>query len=141
MPALDADLLCRVLYRLANLVLAASALGIAALIVARDPAGARSRGSEPLGLVFALVFLAIGLRAAVRVWAPASVRGEVTALIVVDWLAAAATVTFLLLRRRYGVFIETRRPRARVRDRVRAEGPRGARAGPGQRGAAAARSS
>ena len=44
-----------------------------------------------------------------RVWASPSPLSEdgATALIVVDWIAAAVTFTFLLLRRRYKVFIET----------------------------------
>ena len=98
-----------VLYRLANVVLAASALGVAALIVAairRRPAPRL----EPLGAVFCLVFLAIGAHAAVRVWAaaPAEIQGNTVAmLIAVDWVAAAATVAFLLLHRRYSIFIES----------------------------------
>jgi signal transduction histidine kinase/ActR/RegA family two-component response regulator len=59
--------------------------------------------------VFALVFLGVGVRAAVRVWAtPWSLpEGALPTIIAVDWLAAGATFTFLLLRRRYAVFIET----------------------------------
>src|SRR5438445_313195 len=96
------------LFRLANVVLAASALGIAALII-RAIHHRASRRVEPLGVVFALVFLGIGLRAAVRVWAtPWTLpEGAAATLIAVDWLAAGATFTFLLLRRRYAVFIET----------------------------------
>jgi len=96
------------LYRLANLVLAGSAFGVAVLIVQAIHHRA-SRRVEPLGVIFALVFLGIGLRAAVRVWAspwPLSEDGATT-LIVVDWIAAAVTFTFLFLRRRYKVFIET----------------------------------
>ena len=95
-------------FRLANVVLAASALGIAALII-RAIHHRASRRVEPLGVVFALVFLGIGLRAAVRVWAtPWTLpEGAAATLIAVDWLAAGATFTFLLLRRRYAVFIET----------------------------------
>src|SRR5262245_31057572 len=96
------------LYRLANLILGGSALGVAFLIVR----AIRHRASpriEPLGLVFALVFLAIGLRAAVRVLAPPWSLAESpgTAVIVADWLCAAATFTFLFIRHRYKVFIET----------------------------------
>ena len=97
------------LYRLANLVLAASALGVAALIM-RAIHRRVSRRVEPLGIVFALVFVAIGLVAAVRVWAVPAIPADpstAATLIMVDALAAAVTVTFLLLRRRYGVFIET----------------------------------
>src|SRR5438128_959961 len=95
-------------FRLANVVLAASALGIAALII-RAIHHRASRRVEPLGVVFALVFLGIGLRAAVRVWAtPWTLpEGAAATLIAVDWLAVGATFTFLLLRRRYAVFIET----------------------------------
>ncbi|HEU4370187.1 MAG TPA: ATP-binding protein [Methylomirabilota bacterium] len=96
------------LYRLANVVLAASALGVAALI-GRTIRHRASQRVEPLGVVFALVFLAIGVGASVRVWAtpwtmPEGVANTVTAA---DWLAAAATFTFLLLHRRYKIFIET----------------------------------
>src|SRR4029453_1128537 len=97
------------LYRLANLVLAASALGVATLIV-RAIHRRVSRRVEPLGIVFALVFVAIVLLATVRVWATAIIPADpsmAVTLIVVDPLAAAVTVTFLLLRRHYGVFIET----------------------------------
>src|SRR4030095_2543312 len=94
------------LYRLANLALAASAFGVAILIV-RAIHHRASQRVEPLGVVFALVFLGIGLRAAVQVWAspwPLSEDGATT-LIVVDWIAAAVTFSFLFLRRRYKVFI------------------------------------
>src|SRR5438128_245454 len=76
-------------FRLANVVLAASALGIAALII-RAIHHRASRRVEPLGVVFALVFLGIGLRAAVRVWAtPWTLpEGAAATLIAVDWLAA-----------------------------------------------------
>src|ERR687892_1235665 len=96
------------LYRLANLVLAASALGIAVLI-ARAIRRRASQRVEPLAIVFALVFLAAGVRAAVRVWAGpwAMPEGIAATVISVDWLAAAATFTFLFLRRRYKIFIET----------------------------------
>jgi signal transduction histidine kinase/ActR/RegA family two-component response regulator len=95
------------LYRLANLLLAGSALGVAVLIV-RAILHRASPRVEPLGVILALVFLGIGLRAVVRVWIwwPAS-EGAVTALVLVDWLAAAATFAVLLLRRRYKAFIET----------------------------------
>jgi signal transduction histidine kinase/CheY-like chemotaxis protein len=104
MPLPSAELL----YRLANFVLAASALGIAALIV-RTIQRRASQRVEPLGVIFALVFLAVGLRAAVRVWAApwALDEGAATTVIVVDWLAAGATFTFLFLRHRYKIFIET----------------------------------
>jgi signal transduction histidine kinase/ActR/RegA family two-component response regulator len=97
------------LYRLANLVLAASSLAVAALIV-RTIHRRVSRRVEPLGVVFALVFVALGVLAAVRVWAVPALPADpsmVVTLIVVDALAAAVVVTCLLQRRRYGVFIET----------------------------------
>ncbi|HET7340891.1 MAG TPA: ATP-binding protein [Methylomirabilota bacterium] len=104
MPVPSAELL----YRLANVVLGASALGVAALII-RAIHHRAARRAEPLGVVFALVFLGIGLCAAVRVWAtPWMVPAEVApTMIAIDWLAAGATFTFLLLRHRYAVFIET----------------------------------
>jgi signal transduction histidine kinase/ActR/RegA family two-component response regulator len=96
------------LHRLANVVLAASSLGIAALIV-RAIQNRASQRVEPLGVVFAMVFMAIGARAAVRVWAgPMTVpESGIPTIVVVDWLAAAATFTFLFLKNRYKVFIET----------------------------------
>ena len=101
LPSLD------LLYRLANLVLATSAFGIALLIV-RAIHHRASQRVEPLGVVFALVFLGVGLRAAVRVWAAPPLSEEIgVTLVVVDWLAAGVTFTFLFLRRRYKVFIET----------------------------------
>jgi len=95
------------IYRLANLVLATSALGIAALIVRAIHHRASAR-VEPLGVIFALVFLGTGLSAAVRVWAPWTLPDAASpTLTIVDSLAACATFTFLFLRRRYKVFIET----------------------------------
>ena len=81
-----------------------SALGVATLIVAAI-GRRRAWQPEPLGVVFCLVFLAIGVRAAVRVWT-GSVAVATPALVVVDWLAAAAAVAFLSLHARYGVFID-----------------------------------
>jgi signal transduction histidine kinase/ActR/RegA family two-component response regulator len=60
---------------------------------------------EPLGIVFCLVFLALGIRAAVRVWA-ANAAPHPPALIVVDWIMAAAALAFLMLHGRYGVLID-----------------------------------
>jgi len=81
-----------------------SALGVATLIVAAI-GRRRAWQPEPLGVVFCLVFLAIGVRAAVRVWT-GSVAVATPALVVVDWLAAAAAVAFLSLHARYAVFID-----------------------------------
>src|SRR3989475_7207681 len=60
---------------------------------------------EPLGVVFCLVFVAIGVRAAVRVWA--GTAGAVPpVMVVMDGVAAAAAVAFLALHSRYGVLID-----------------------------------
>jgi signal transduction histidine kinase/ActR/RegA family two-component response regulator len=95
------------LLRFANLVLGVSALTVALLIlfeIRRRP----TRRREPLGSVFCVVFLAIGVRAAVRMVSGEPVPANLTAtVIVVDWLAALAAVAFLLQRRRYQVFIES----------------------------------
>src|SRR5262245_28349128 len=93
------------LYCFANLILAASALGVAALIVGTLHRRV-SRRVEPLGLVF----VAIGLLTVVRVWAIPTLPADpsvAATLIVVDAIAAGVVVTALLQRRRYGVFIET----------------------------------
>src|SRR5205823_4381337 len=91
-------------YQPANLVLAASALGVATLIVVAI-GRRRAWRPAPLGVVFCLVFLAIGVRAAVRVWTGNVATAE-PVLVVVDWLAAAAAVAFLTLHGRYGVLID-----------------------------------
>src|SRR5213593_4452587 len=99
-----AALSAEILYQLANVVLAISALGVGTLIVAAI--GRRKAWQpEPLGVVFCLVFVAIGVRAAVRVWAGSAVTAS-PVLVVVDWLAAAAAVAFLALHGRYGVLID-----------------------------------
>jgi signal transduction histidine kinase/ActR/RegA family two-component response regulator len=96
------------LYRLANVVLGCSALAVAALIVLAIYRR-RPRRIEPLGLVFLLVFVAIGIRGWARVFAgelevfPVTLLGGV---VVVDWLAAATTLAFLTLNRRYAMLIE-----------------------------------
>lgn len=97
------------LYRLANLVLSASSLTAAALIVVAI--GQRPiRRVEPLGLVFAVLWLAVGVRAAVRIGAaelaavPPSFPGT---LVMVDWITALAAVGFLVFRHRYGLFVES----------------------------------
>jgi signal transduction histidine kinase/CheY-like chemotaxis protein len=92
------------LYRLANLVVAIASLSVVTLIVVaigrRD-----SRRPEPLGVVFCLVFVAVGVRSAIRVWSGVD-TGSATALVVADWILAAAAVAFLALYPRYGVFID-----------------------------------
>jgi signal transduction histidine kinase/ActR/RegA family two-component response regulator len=104
MAGLHADLL----FRLANAVLAAASISIAALIVVAISRRS-SRNLEPLGLAFLAVFLAVGLRATVR-----AIVGGLTAdgdnvglYLAVDWLGALSAVAFLALRRRYGIFIES----------------------------------
>src|SRR3989440_3682024 len=99
-PALSAALL----YQLANLVLAVAALGVATLIVVAI-GRRRAWRPEPLGVVFCLVFLAIGVRAAVRVWTGDVATAE-PVLVVVDWLAAAAAVAFLTPHGRDGVVVD-----------------------------------
>ena len=104
MPGLDAD----ILFRAANTILAVASLAIAALIVVAISRRS-SRNLEPLSLAFLAVFLAVGVRAAVRaVTGNVSVDGQnVTLLLALDWLGALAAVGFLALRRRYGIFIES----------------------------------
>jgi signal transduction histidine kinase/CheY-like chemotaxis protein len=104
MPGVNAD----ILFRLANAVLAAAALAIAGLIVVAI-SRRTSRNLEPLGLAFLGLFLAIGLRSAVRAFtAGLTDLGDHAAIyIAVDWLGAFTAVAFLALRRRYGIFIES----------------------------------
>src|SRR6266478_7184043 len=97
------------IYRLANVVLSVSALVVGALIVieiSRRPTARR----EPLGMAIALVFVAVGGRAAVRsVLEPVGnmPTGSFATIVAVDLLAAGAAVAFLALHRRYAVFIES----------------------------------
>src|SRR5438309_1171667 len=89
------------LHGIANVVVAATALtvaGVIALRISQRPAARR----EPLGIAFGLVFLAIGVNAIVRVPFPDGIF-----IVITDWLAVAAMIAFLLLHRRYGVFIES----------------------------------
>src|SRR5712691_606106 len=104
MAGVDAD----ILFRIANAVLAAASLSIAALIVVAISRRS-SRNLEPLGLAFLAVFLAVGLRATVRTAVGGLAPGNenATLYLVVDWLGALAAVAFLALRRRYGIFIES----------------------------------
>jgi signal transduction histidine kinase/ActR/RegA family two-component response regulator len=92
------------LYRLANLVITVAALGVVTLIVVAI--GRRgSRRPEPLGVVFCLVFSAVAIRSAMRVWTGAD--GEhLSALVVADSLLSVASLAFLALYQRYGVFID-----------------------------------
>ena len=96
-----------ILLRLANAVLAAASLSIAALIVLAITRR-KSRNLEPLGLAFLAVFLVVGLRATARALVGGLADGHNMGLfLVVDWIGALAAVGFLLLRRRYGIFIES----------------------------------
>src|SRR2546426_1528808 len=101
--------LAELIYRLANVVLSVSALVVGALIVieiSRRPTARR----EPLGMAIALVFVAVGGRAAVRsVLEPVGIMptGSFVTIVAVDLLAAGSAVAFLALHRRYAVFIES----------------------------------
>lgn len=96
------------LYHLANVVIAGAAIAVAVFIALRINQKSTSR-REPLGIVFCLVFLAVGVSAVVRVTLreDAAPWAMPPAVIVADWLAAAALVGFLLLRRRYGILVES----------------------------------
>jgi signal transduction histidine kinase/CheY-like chemotaxis protein len=101
-------LLGEILSRLAQVVLGASALCGAALVVVemgRRPSGRR----EPLGLALSILLLAVGTGAMVRAAVAGGGAGRPTAwaLVAADVLAAAAGVAFLALRRRYPVLIES----------------------------------
>jgi signal transduction histidine kinase/ActR/RegA family two-component response regulator len=105
MPVSSSELL----YLVANSLLAVATLSVAGVIVAairRRP----SRQVEPLSIVFCLVFLAVGLRSAIRVWAmPASELGPgvLNVIVAADWLAAFAALTLLAMRHRYSTFINS----------------------------------
>jgi signal transduction histidine kinase/ActR/RegA family two-component response regulator len=98
-----------ILYVVANGLLAVAALSVAAVIVVairRLP----SRGVEPLSVVFSLVFIAVGLRAALRVWAVPAAEidaDRLVPLVVVDLAAALATLALLAVRGRYSTFIDS----------------------------------
>jgi signal transduction histidine kinase/ActR/RegA family two-component response regulator len=97
------------LYRLANLVLGIAALMVAAFIVVEITRRPTSR-RDPLGVVFCVLFLAVGMRSVLRGlvgdFVPADI-GAPWAVTVVDWVAAAAAVALLALRRHYALFIES----------------------------------
>ena len=104
MAAPNADLL----YRLANVVLGASSLVIATLIIVaigRRPA----RRLEPVTVVFGVLFLATGVRASLRA-VVGSVNefpaGMITTAVGVDVVAAIAALAFLAFHGRFGVFVE-----------------------------------
>jgi signal transduction histidine kinase/ActR/RegA family two-component response regulator len=90
---------------IANVVVVATTLAIAALIVARINWRAPA-AREPLGVAFAVVFLAIGVNAAVRTALGGDARTSLT-MVVAECVMVAAMLGFLLLHRRYGVFVES----------------------------------
>jgi signal transduction histidine kinase/ActR/RegA family two-component response regulator len=93
------------LHRLADLLIAVAALSVVTLIVIAI--GRRgSRRPEPLGVVFCLVFTAVGIRSVLGVWAGVDVPSA-TPLLVADGLLAAAMLAFLALYARFGVFIDS----------------------------------
>jgi signal transduction histidine kinase/ActR/RegA family two-component response regulator len=92
-------------YGLANAVITVSSLGVVTLIVVAM--GRRHvRRLEPLGIVFSLVFLAVGVRSALRVGSVGEAL-PAPAVVVADCLMAAAVVGFLLVHSRYGIFIDS----------------------------------
>src|SRR5437870_13058629 len=96
------------LYRLANVVIGGAALAIAVLVVLRVTRQSTTR-REPLGIAFCLVFLALGVRAIARVVLEETAIGAsaLSTLARVDGLPAAAPGGFLILHRRYCVFVES----------------------------------
>jgi len=102
MPVVTAD----IMFRIANFILAIASLSIAGFIVAAI-SRRNSRNLEPLGLAFLGVFVAVGLRSAVRAFMGGLPGENAGIYLAVDWLGALAAVSFLVLRRRYGIFIES----------------------------------
>ena len=97
------------LHRLSNVVLGTSALAIAVLI-ARAIHRRGNRRLEPVGIVFCLVFLAVGMRGWVRLFTgelASMPEGMWNVALVVDALAAGTTVAFLAFHRRYKIFVES----------------------------------
>ncbi|MGH7390031.1 MAG: hybrid sensor histidine kinase/response regulator [Candidatus Rokuibacteriota bacterium] len=105
MPPGTVDLVSRLL----NLLLGGAALAVAAAIVVeigRRPSSRR----EPLGIMLCVVFLAIGVRGAVRALIEGSALdapGSAWTALAFDGMAAVAVLAFLALWRRYAMFIET----------------------------------
>jgi signal transduction histidine kinase/ActR/RegA family two-component response regulator len=98
-----------ILFRLANVLFGVASLLVAAFIVVEIGRRPTSR-RDPLGVVFCVLFLAMGMRGVVRAvigeLAPAGAE-PVWTIVVVDSLAAATALALLALRRRYAVFIES----------------------------------
>ena len=90
------------LHGVGNAIIAATALAVAVVIALRISQQSSVR-REPLGIAFCLVFLAVGTAALLR--ANAGPSSSSAAVLVTEWLTAAAIMGFLLLHRRYGVFV------------------------------------
>jgi signal transduction histidine kinase/ActR/RegA family two-component response regulator len=92
-----------ILYRLANVLLAMASLLVAALI-ARGIVARRPRKAGLLAITFCVLLASLALRSIVRAVGP---EAETAPLVIaVDWIAAGAAVSFLLMRRRYDALIE-----------------------------------
>jgi two-component system, sensor histidine kinase ChiS len=101
MPEATLDLV----HGIGNAIIAASALAVAVLIALRISQQSSAR-REPLGIAFCLVFLAVGVTGILRLAARHDVSSSPgVAIVVTEWLLAAALVGFLLLHHRYGVFV------------------------------------
>jgi signal transduction histidine kinase/ActR/RegA family two-component response regulator len=94
------------LARVANAVLGTAVLTIAALVTVAMRRRS-THGLEPLGVVLSIVFLAVGVHAWVHVLAigERGAPGMSGVVIVADWITAAAAIAFLVLHRRYGLFV------------------------------------
>jgi signal transduction histidine kinase/ActR/RegA family two-component response regulator len=96
-----------VLYRGANVMLAGAALLVASLVIV-DLGRRPARRREPLAIALGVVFLAIGADAAVRsAYGEVGVSGPLALLTALEWIAAAAALTFLALRQRYPLLTDT----------------------------------
>jgi two-component system, sensor histidine kinase len=98
-----------VLGRLANVVLGIASFMIA-ILIASAIIGRPTRKFAVLGAVFCTLFLAVAVRAGLRVIASDPLLGAhdlAGVLLAVEWVQAAAAVAFLSLHRRYTRFIES----------------------------------
>ena len=96
-------------YRVVNLLLSVAALAVAALIVV-ETSRRRTRKVDPLAVALCAVFLALGLRAALRVGVTelSNVASPLAGwVLLIDVGTAVAAGAFLVMRRRYRVFIES----------------------------------
>src|SRR5262245_14701292 len=93
---------------IANVVIAAAALGVAVAIASHI--GQRSTARrEPLGIAVCIVFLAVGVSAITQVSVldgHLSTAALTPVRLAADVLAMAALFGFLLLHRRFGVLVE-----------------------------------